>query len=236
LSLFGHDEPLPSRVVIAGGGNVGLQVAQQIEQRFPAIRTKLIEISRERALDAAEALDRTVVLHGSALDQALQREADIDSADLMISLSNDDQVNVLSAMMAKRLGAKRSLCLINNRSYQDFTSGLGIDAYVNPRAVTVSRVLQHVRRGRIRAVYSLMDGEAEIIEAEALSTSSLVGRPLREIDFSDGVRVGAVLRQGRTMFPRGDTVIMAGDRVVLFAKREYLKTIEQMFRVSLEFF
>jgi hypothetical protein len=158
LGLFGHDEEAATRIVIAGGGNIGLYVARTIESRQHRTRIKIIENSRDRAVAIADELRRTVVLHGSALDQKLLMEADIQEADLMVALTNDDQVNILSSVMAKQLGCKSNLALLNNPAYHDFAGILGIDAQVNPRTVTISRVLQHVRRGRIRAVHSVQKG------------------------------------------------------------------------------
>lgn len=236
LSIFGHEETPAQRVVIAGGGNIGLYVARQLEQRGAKARVKLIENSRERAMAVADQLNRTIVLHGSALDRAILSEADIADADTLLAVTNDDQVNLLTAVMGKRLGAKRCVSLVNNQSWPPFMVGLGIDAHVNPRQVTVSRVLQHVRRGRIRAVHSILEGAAEVLEAEALETSPLVGRPLRTVSDMQGIRLGIILRRGQILPVNGDTVVEAHDRVVLFAMNDRVKRVEQLFRVSLEFF
>ncbi|EHK54984.1 Trk system potassium transporter TrkA [Allomesorhizobium alhagi] len=236
LGLFGHEEQEATRIVIAGGGNIGLFVAKTIEKRQNRTKVKMIEHGRERAVAIADELRRTVVLNGSALDQKLLLEADIQEADLMIALTNNDQVNILSSVMAKRLGCKSNLALINNSSYLDITKSVGIDATVNPGTVTVSRILQHVRRGRIRAVHSIQRGAAEIIEAEALETSPLVGPFLRELDLPDGMRIGAVYRDGEVIKPSGSLRIKPKDRVVIFALAHAVKQVEQMFRVSLEFF
>lgn len=236
LGLFGHEEQEATRMVIAGGGNIGLYVARALEQRQSRTRVKIIESTRERAVAIADELRRTVVLHGNALDQKVLLEADVQSADLMVALTNDDQVNILSSVMAKRLGCKSNLVLINNPTYHEFTRTLGIDAHVNPRNVTISRVLQHVRRGRIRAVHSVHRGAAEVIEAEALETSPLVGAPLRELELPDGMRIGAVYRDGEMITPSGSLRIKPKDRVVMFALEKAVKQVEQMFRVSLEFF
>lgn len=236
LGLFGHEEPEATRIVIAGGGNIGLYVARAIEKRQSRTKVKIVEGNRDRAVSIADQLRRTVVLHGSALDQKLLIEADIQDSDLMVTLTNSDQVNILSSVMAKKLGCKSNLVLINDPSYQDFTKSLGIDAHVNPRSVTISRILQHVRRGRIRAVHSVQRGTAEIIEAEALETSPLVGPALRELNLPDSVRVGAIYRDGEVIKPEGETRIKPKDRVVVIAMAEAVKQVEQMFRVSLEFF
>lgn len=236
LSLFGHDEIPGHRLVIAGGGNIGLYVAEELERRNPAARIKVIESSRARAQAIAERLSRTVVLHGDALSRELLDEAGVPDADTVIALTNDDRINILSCLLAKQIGARRILALLNEQGYAGFARGLGIDAHVNPRQITVSKVLQHVRRGRIRGVHALLDGAGEMIEAEALETSPLVGRPLRDIDLMEGVRVGAIVRAGQVILPTGDLVVRAQDRVILFALAERVKRVEQLFRVSLEFF
>jgi len=236
LGLFGHEEQEAARIVIAGGGNIGYYVARAIEERQTRTRLKIIENDRARAVSIADQLDRTVVINGSALDQEILLEADVPSADLIVALTNDDQVNILTSVMAKRMGCEANMALINNPSYHDFTKTLGIDAHINPREVTISRILQHVRRGRIRAVYSVQKGAAEIIEAEAMETSPLVGKPLRELDLPTGVRIGAIYRDKTVIRPYGDTRIKARDRVIMFATLDAVRHVEQMFRVSLEFF
>lgn len=236
LGLFGHEEQEATRIVIAGGGNIGLYVARTLERRQSRARVKIIESVEARAVAAADELRRSVVLHGSALDQRLLQEADIQDADLMVALTNDDQVNILSSALAKQMGCKANLTLVNDPSYQDLTRTLGIDAQVNPRNVTISRVLQHVRRGRIRAVHSIARGTAEIIEAEALETSPLVGTPLRDLELPAGLRIGAIYRDGTVLRPSGDARIKPKDRVIIFATAAAVKHVEQMFRVSLEFF
>lgn len=236
LGIFGHEEPEASRVVIAGGGNIGLYVARALEQRQSNTKIKIIEASRDRAVSIADELKRSVILHGSALDQKILKEADVGDADTMVALTNEDEVNILSSVMAKKLGCRRNLSLLNNPSYPAFANALGIDAFINPRAVTISKILQHVRRGRIRGVHSLQNGAAEVVEAEALDTSPLVGRPLREIDLPSGIRIGAIFRAGKVITPNGEVQIQAQDRIVIFAVANRVRQVEQMFRVSLEFF
>ena len=184
----------------------------------------------------ADGLARTVVLHGSALDEQMLSEAGAANADLMVAITNDDQVNILSSVMAKKLGCRTNLALLNNPGYHGFTKSLGIDDYINPRSITISRVLQHVRRGRILGVYSLQNGAAEIIEAGALDTSPLVGKPLRDFELPDGIRIGAILHEGEVIRPSGDSIIRSGDKVVILALNDHVHEVEQMFRASLEFF
>ena len=236
LGLFGHEEQAANRIVIAGGGHIGLYVARVMERRQHKTRLHIIEADRTRALAITDQLERTVVLNGSALDPAILQEAGADQADLIVTLTNQDQVNVLSAIMAKRLGCKSNMVLINNFAFQEFTKTVGVDSHLNPRSVTVSKVLQQMRRGRIRAVYSVSNGEAEIIEAEAMQTSPLVGKPLSELDLPDGLRIGAIYRNNTMIPPKGDTRILSGDMVVIFALADAVRDVEQLFRVSLEYF
>lgn len=236
LGIFGHEEPEAHRVVIAGGGNIGLYVARSLEARGSRAKIKIIEASRDRAVSIADQLRRTVVLHGSSLDQEILREADIQDADALVALTNDDEVNILTCVMAKRLGCRSNMALLNNRSYPALAGTLGIDATVNPRGVTISKILQHVRRGRIRGVHTIENGLAEVIEGEALETSPLVGKPLRDLDLPDGIRIGAIYRGEQVVIPDGSTQILPKDRVIIFVTADRVRQVEQMFRVSLEFF
>ena len=236
LGIFGKERPEASRIVIAGGGNIGLYVAKQIEEHMPATKVRVIERSRDIAVEMADGLDKTVILHGSALDEQLLVEAGIGHADLMVSITNDDQVNILSSVLAKKLGCSANLALLNNAGYHGFTKSLGIDDFINPRSVTISSVLQHVRRGRIRGVYSIQNGQAEIIEAEALDTSPLVGKPLRELDLPPGIRIGSIIHENVVSQPTGGTIIKPTDRIIMLALSEQVRQVEQMFRVSLEYF
>lgn len=236
MKIFGHKKDRANRVVIAGAGNIGRYVAQRLESIHPFINLKLIENDRSTALTTAEQLDRAVVLYGNALDEEILNEADIRDADMMIAVTNDDQVNILSNVLAKRLGCQHSLCLINNRSYMTIVDSLGIKAHLNPRSITISRILEHVRRGRIKGVYSIEDGMAEIIEAEALQTSPLVGKMLKELDLPEGVRIGAIIRNDEMILPEGRSDIKQGDRVIVFALGEHVHEVEALFRVSLDYF
>jgi trk system potassium uptake protein TrkA len=236
LAAFGHEEQEARRIVIIGGGNIGLFLAKEIERENSGVSAKLIELNPERAEAAAMELSRAVVLQGDALDVDILSEANVDIAETVVAVTNDDEVNILASLLAKRYGCRRAITLINKTSYGSLIPTLGIDAVVNPRAITVSTILQHVRRGRIRSVHSLREGFAEIIEAEALETSGLVGRSLAAIDFPSGVLVGAIVRDGEVVMPRPSTQIRAKDRVVLLATTDAVKRIEKMFSVRLEFF
>ncbi len=236
LAAFGHEEKEARRLIIVGGGSIGLFLAQALEEGHRGVDVKLIEIDRKRAAFASQMLPKTVVINGDALDVDILAEANVRATETIIAVSNDDEVNILASLLAKRFGCERSITLINKTTYAPLIGTLGIDAVVNPRTITVSTILQHVRRGRVRSVHSLSDGFGEIIEAEALETSTLVGPPLRQAKLPDGVIVGALVRDGEVVIPHGDTVVRANDRVVIFAAAEAVKKVEKMFSVRLEFF
>jgi len=223
-------------VVIVGGGNIGLNLARELMEGKRGISTKIIERDRERARKVAQALPGATIILGDALEAEILEEANVSTAETVVAVSNDDETNILASLLAKRSGVERAVTLINKPSYGPLITNLGIDVVVSPRAITVSTILQHVRRGRIRSVHSLGDGFAEIIEAEALETSPFVGTPLREIDLPDGVILGAVVRDGEVIIPRGATVIEGNDRVILLATADAVKQVEKMFSVRLEFF
>ena len=236
MAAFGHEEKEARRVIIVGGGNIGLGLAEIVEEKYPHVALKLIEINKERAEYVAQQLKRTVVIHGDALDQEILEEANVKATETVIAVSNDDEVNILTSLLAKRFGSQRAVTLVNSTTYSPLIGTLGIDTVVSPREITVSTILQHVRQGRIRSVHSLSEGFGEIIEAEALETSSLVGAPLREADLPEGVMVGAIVRGEEVIIPRGDTVIKPKDRVVIFAASSAVKSVEKLFAVRLEFF
>jgi trk system potassium uptake protein TrkA len=236
MTLFGHEEEAARRLIIVGGGNIGLLLARQIEAKGPTVTLKLIELDKERAEYVADQLERTIVLNGDALDTDILEEANVANTETIIAVTDNDEVNVLAAVLAKRHGCLRAVSLINASTYAPLISPLGIDASVSPREITVSTILQHIRRGRIRSVYSLLAGEAEVIEAEAMETSPLVGSPLAEVKLPKGVLVGAVVRGEKVIVPRGRTVIKEHDRVVIFAPHDAVKKVERMFAVAIGFF
>lgn len=236
MAAFGHEEREARRIVVFGGGNIGQFLTQQIEAENPSVNIKIIEKDKTNAEIAARNLKRSVVLLGDVLDSDILDEANVASAEAVVSVTNDDETNILSALLAKRKGSARAITLVNSEAYAPLTPDLGIDVVVSPRHITVSTILQHVRRGRIHSVHALRDGFGELIEAEALETSPLVGQPLGESDLPDGVLVGAVVHDGKVIIPRSSTVIHAGDRVVLLAPADAVRQVEKMFAVQLEFF
>lgn len=236
LSAFGHEEEEARRLVIFGGGNIGLFLAQALEESSPNLNVKLVEANAERSELVASKLKRASVIHGDVLDANIIEEANIKHAEAVIAVTNDDETNILSSLLAKRAGAKRVITLINKGAYDPLIGSLGIDVAVEPRNITVSIIIQHMRRGRIHSVHSLGESFGELIEAEALETSPLVGVPLRDAKLPDGVLIGAIVRGDEVITPRGDTVTQTGDRVVVFAASDVIRKVEKMFSVQLEYF
>jgi trk system potassium uptake protein TrkA len=236
MRAYGHEERIAERIVIAGGGNVGLFLAQQLETSRPQVSVTMIERNPERARFVADKLARTVVLNGDARDPEIHEEANLRSAEAIVCVTNDDEVNIMTALLAKRLGSPQALTLVNNNAYAPLLGSLAVDVMINPRETTVSSILQHVRRGRIKSAHTLRDGEAEAFEAEALETSPLVGETLDEARLPSGVIIGAILRDDELIVPRADTVIRPRDRVIVVARAALVKKVEKLFAVRLDYF
>ena len=236
LEVFGKSETKQERIVIVGGGNIGLAVAKSLEESTARIRAKVIEKNRKVAEFAADALERTIVLNGDGLDSGLLAEAGISRADAILAVTDDDKTNLLAAVRAKAEGCPMAISLINDPTLLPLLEPLGIDAYINPRATTVSSILRHIRHGRVRGVYSIGDAEGEVIEAEVMSTSTIAGAQIRDIDFPEGVLVGAIKRGNEILKPTGGLRIEAGDVVVIFAMAADVAQVEQLLQVSIDFF
>ncbi|TPE53150.1 Trk system potassium transporter TrkA [Amaricoccus solimangrovi] len=236
MEAFGKDALSVERALIIGGGNIGLRVAQTMERLRPRAQVKLIERDRERAETAAEALRRAVVLRGDGLDLDLLREANVAETDAMVALTEDDKTNLLACVRAKAAGAKLVIALLNDQTLVDLVEPIGIDAYVNPRSTTVSSILRYVRHGRIRQVYSIGDGEAEVIEAQVLRTSALAGRMVREAEMPEDARIGVIRRGDKVFTPRADTRLAEGDELTIFAMRKSVADVERLFQVGFDFF
>ncbi|MCH2165062.1 MAG: Trk system potassium transporter TrkA [Marinovum sp.] len=236
MEIFGKKQAKQERVVLVGGGNVGLTVAKALEARTERVRAKIIERNRPCAERAADELERTIVLNGDGLDASLLAEANIQKADAVLTVTDDDKTNMLAAVRAKSEGCPFAIALINDPTLGPLMAPLGIDAYINPRSTTVSSILRHIRHGRVRTVYSVGDAEGEVLEAEVLSTSPIAGQMIRDIDFPEGVLVGAVLQDGKVKRPTGATRVDAGDVIAIFALSKDVAEVERLLQVSIDFF
>ncbi len=236
LEIFGKATRKQERIVIIGGGNVGLAVAQALERRTDRMRAKIIERNRAQAEAAADSLERTIVLNGDGMDIDILAEASVERADAVLAVTDDDKTNILVAIRAKQAGCRMAIALVNDPTLLPLLGALDIDAYINPRATTVSSILRHIRHGRVREIYSIGDAEAEVIEAQVLSTSPIAGRPIREIEFPEGVLVGMVMKGDRVLKPAGDTRVEEGDVVILFSLAGDIPEVERLLQVSIDYF
>ncbi len=225
------------RILIAGGGNIGERLAEAIETRY---QVKIIEKNKARADHLAQNLDRTVVLHGSASDRELLIEENIGEVDIFCALTNDDEANIMSSMLAKRLGARKVMALINNPAYVDLVQGGQIDIAISPSQATIGTLLTHVRRGDIVNVYSLRRGAAEAIEAIAHGdprSSKVVGKAIRDIALPPGTTIGAIVRENQVLIASDSSVIESDDHVILFVvDKKHIRDVERLFQVGLTFF
>jgi trk system potassium uptake protein TrkA len=226
------DDPVRS-VVIAGGGNIGFRLAQALEKTN---QVKLIERGFDQARQISEELDRALVLHGDAADEELLLEENIDSADVFVAVTNSEEANILSAMLAKRLGARKVLALINRPAYAELVEAGTIDIAISPKEITLGTLLAHVRRGDVVKVHSLRRGAAEAIEAVAHGSarrSRVVGRTIEEVRLPRGAAINAIVRGDRVMMAHHDTLIEEDDHVILFvADRRQIDEVERLFEVD----
>ncbi len=236
LEIFGKTQSKQERVLIIGGGNVGLGVAQALETRTERVRVKMVELGRECAERAADNLERTIVLNGDGLDSSILEEAGIENADAVLAVTDDDKTNLLVSVRAKEHGNPMTICLINDPTLVPLMGPLAIDAYINPRATTVSSILRYIRHGRVQAVYSIGDAEAEVIEAKVLGTSPISGQLIRDVDFPEGTMVAGILQGGEVKKPTGDTRINEGDVIALFALAADVSEVERLLQVTIDFF
>jgi len=229
MALFGHREEPARRVVIVGGGNVGLNLAKRLAESTPFVSLKMIEHSRERAeFISGELGDGAIVLQGDALDRDVLLEAHVQSAETIIAVTNDDETNIFASVLAKREGCARAITLVNKGSYEPVLPSFGIDTVVSPSAITISTILRHVRHRSVSALYSLREDFGEVIEATAAKGSRLVSGTLREIGLPDGMLVGAVVRNGDVIMPTGETRVQPGDSIIAVVTYRALKKAEAM--------
>jgi trk system potassium uptake protein TrkA len=221
------------KIMIAGGGNIGAGLARSLERNHSV---KLLERSKERAEQLSEMLDNTVVFCGDASDQELLSEEHNEQVDVFIAVTNDDEVNIMSAMLAKRMGAQKTMVLIQRGAYVDLVQGGEIDIAISPQQATISALLTHVRRGDIVNVYSLRKGAAEAIEAVAHgdeNTSKVVGRAIADIKLPAGTTIGAIVRNDDVLIAHDDTIILSGDHVIMFLiDKKHINVVEKLFQVS----
>jgi len=233
LKSFGHEEKTAKKILIIGGGNIGLNLAKLLEANFEGARVKIIEKNKERAELIATELTSSIVICGDALDEQILKEANIEETETILALTNDDEDNIMACVLAEKYSpTKRTIAIVNKSNYSLLQKSLNIDDLVDPRMTTVSRIMEHVHKGTIETVYSLLDGEYEFIEAEILEKSELLNKSIKDSNLPEEIRIGAILRSKKVLIPRSDFIFEEGDLVVFLAKRELLKEVESIFRLS----
>ena len=239
LNAFGHNEKVSNKILIIGGGNIGFNLARNLEESFDSARVKIIEKNKERAELIASELNNTIVINGDALDEEILIEANIDEVQTVLALTNDDEDNLMISVLVEKfakdnseLSDKRTMALINKPNYSLLQSSLKIDDFIDPRMNTVSSILKHIHKGTIENAYSILNGEYEIIEAEIIESSELINKELKNSNLPDEIRVGAILRSDEVIIPRSNFVFKKEDIVILLAKKDFLHIVENMFRIS----
>ena len=233
LKTFGHEEKTAKKILIVGGGNIGLNLAKLLESNFEGARVKIIEKDKERAELIASELTSSIVICGDALDEEILKEANIEETETILALTNDDEDNIMVCVLAEKYSpTKRTIAIVNKSNYSLLQKSLNIDDLVDPRMTTVSRIMEHVHTGTIETVYSVLDGEYEFIEAEILEKSELLNKSIKDSNLPEHIRIGAVLRGDKVTIPRSDFIFEKDDLVIFLAKRELLKEVESIFRLS----
>ena len=233
LTAFGHEEKIAKNILIIGGGNIGFNLAKNIENSFDSVRLKIIEKNKERAEFIANELNDTIIINGNGLDEDVLSETNIEEIETVLTLTNDDEDNLMVSVLVEKFSKdKRTMALINKPNYSLLQSSLKIDDLIDPRMNTVSSILKHVHKGTIETAYSILNGEYEVIEAEIIETSELINKELKNSNLPEEIRIGAILRGKNIIIPRSNFVFLKEDIVVFLAKRDQLQLVENMFRIS----
>ena len=233
LAAFGHEEKVSSKILIIGGGNIGFNLAKNIEESFDSARIKIIEKNKERAEFIANELNNSIIINGDALDEDVLSEANLDEIETVLALTNDDENNLMVSVLVEKFSKdKRTMALINKPNYALLQSSLKIDDLIDPRMNTVSSILKHVHKGTIQTAYTLLNGEYEVIEAEIIETSELINKELKKANLPEEIRIGAILRNEEIIIPRSNFVFNEDDVVVFLVKRDQISLVENLFRIS----
>jgi trk system potassium uptake protein TrkA len=236
MAAFGHEEQEARQILISGGGNIGEGLAQLLQKKSSRAQIKMIESNPQRCEYLSQKFENYIVLNGSTLDRIILQEASIDSIETMVAVTNDDESNILGSLLAKQYGCKRVITLVNNDAYSPLVGPLGVDSMISPRSIIVASVMQHVRRGRIKGIYNLRDGFAEVIEAETSETSSIVNKTIDELTVRREIVVGGIMRDGQFIVPDKDFVVRVGDDVIILAVQDQVQNVEKLFSVQVDLF
>lgn len=234
LTVFDkHAEPV-ERVLIIGGGKIGIRLARFLDEK--PVYTKIIEKNPDRCAKLAERLNKVVVLHGDGSDQELLKEENIQDIDVVVTLTGDEEINILASLLAKQMGARKTITKISKFSYFPLMSTIGIEQVVSPRLSAINTILQHIRRGKVLSSISIKGEQAEFMEAVALETSDIVGKPLKDISFPKGALVAGIIRKKNFIIPTGDSIVNPNDMIIIFARKQAIPKVEKILAVKLEYF
>ena len=237
LRVFGIKSEETRKVIIIGAGNIGLNLIKIIEKKFPNVICKIIESNLKRSEEIVNTLlEQNIILNGNALDVELLEEAGVSNAEAIIAVTDDDEVNVFSTLLAKELGCKRSMAIVNNSTYRQLSKKLNLDVMISPKTITTSAILQYVRRGKIREIHDFGDNRGEIMEIEILPTSKFADKTISELELPDAVTIGAIVRKGTIIFPDDNTTILINDKIILYTDPNSIKEVEKLSEVNIEFF
>ncbi len=239
LMAFGREEKISKKILIIGGGNIGFNLAKNIEETLETVRVKIVEKNKSRAEFLANQLNDTIVINGDALDEEVLIEANLDEAETVLALTNDDEDNLMVSVLVekftkdqKKINDKRTMALINKPNYSLLQSSLKIDDLIDPRMTTVSSILKHIHKGTIENAYTISNGEYEVIEAEIIETSELINKEIKNSNLPEESRIGAVLRNKKIIIPRSNFIFKKDDRVVFIVKKDSIPFVENIFRLS----
>jgi len=239
LDAFGHNEKITKKILIVGGGNIGFNLAKNLEESLDSARVKIVEKNKDRAEFLANELNNTIIINGDGLDEEVLAEANLEEAETVLALTNDDEDNLMVSVLVekfakddKNIDDKRTMALINKPNYSLLQNSLKIDDLIDPRMNTVSSILKHIHKGTIENAYTILNGEYEVIEAEIIETSELINKELKNSNLPDEIRIGAVLRDDKVIIPRSNFIFQKDDRVVFLAKKDSISVVENIFRLS----
>ena len=233
LDAFGHNEKISNKFLIIGGGNIGFNLAKNLENSMDAARIKIVEKNKERAEHIANNLNNSLVINGNGLDEDVLKEANIEDAETVLALTNDDEDNLMVSVLVEKFSKdKRTMALINKPNYSLLQNSLKIDDLIDPRMNTVSSILKHVHKGTIETAYTILNGEFEVIEAEIIDSSELINKELKNSNLPDDIRIGAILRKDDVIIPTSKFIFEKKDIVVFLAKRDQLSLVERLFQIS----
>lgn len=236
MAAFGHLEKEARKIIISGGGNIGLSLIRLLQENVPGVQLKVIEHNVGRAQYLSEQLENIIILNGNTLEREIMQEASVFSAETYIALMNDDESNILGSLLAKQYGCQRAMTLVNNNAYYPLVGPLGIDAMISPKSILVANIMQYVRRGRIKKIHNLHDGESEIMEIEISAASRVANKMITDIDFPSGVTVGALVRDDKVIIPDKSEELLPDDHVIILATSAKARLVEKMLSVHVDIF